>query len=95
MIKIDQNNLSVSQRSPTFAEKVIMRQREIMSRYVMLGEMMESEILDECFATFIGSVSITSKSEAFWLLGNVSALELSEYFDFEYVRVWRIGGTGT
>ena len=65
-----------------------MHQRERISWYVMLGEMMESENLDECFTAFIGPTNITSKVErAYWLVKNVPALMLSEYFDFEYVRI--------
>ena len=69
-------------------DKKEMHQREKIAWYVLRGELIDSERLNECYECLGGPNHIRSRAEeAEWLVRNVSPLSLSEYFDLEYVRV--------
>jgi len=65
-----------------------MHQREIISWYVLRGELIDSEDLNFCYKSLGGPQYIKSRAgKAEWLIKHYSALTLSEYIDLEYVRI--------
>ena len=69
------------------------RQQEIVSRYVAMGELMDSPELDTVFLESGGSSRKKGRAvRAEWLVEHVSWEELDEYVDFQYVRICSVCG---
>ena len=65
-----------------------MHQKEKIARYVLLGELIESDILYETFRDFGGNKNLRGRAaRAEWLAENVNPEELDQFVDFLYVRV--------
>ena len=66
----------------------MMTQRERIAWYVMRGEMIENDSLDDAFNGLGGDKEIKNKAERTeWLIRNICPQELDSYFDFEYLRI--------
>lgn len=64
-----------------------MHQRERISWYVLRGELIESEELNDAFEYFGGDKGVKSKAEkAEWLIRNTKPEDLDKFVDFEFIR---------
>lgn len=65
-----------------------MHQRERIAWYVMRGELLESEELNEAFRSLGGNRSLRGRAaKAEWLMMNVHPEKLAQYIDFQFVRI--------
>ena len=64
------------------------QQQAKISVYVLRGELLDSDNLNENYNVIGGPNIIKSREgKVEWLIKHVPALTLSEYFDLEYVRI--------